>query len=250
MFLGLGKNKKKKEDTQVTVKKEPVSVGEIYLDCASSYIKYQGKLINVEDTLNNKEFYQEWAAPFYKGAMYFVKYLENTYTDEVLASDMVIDLDLSKMLEGADETTKELFSKPEFPRLIYINDSQYSTHFHTDGKVVYEAEGIEVLPGLSGVLANQKINKLFQGLNPIEVRALLIQMNIYPKDTELDKVIDSYRERESINYYFLKSIICLLLIRKNPYDVKRARLFADSLGVLFDFKPFEKHEEQVKKFEL
>ena len=58
-----------------------------YLDCASYYINYQGKLRNVEDPLNNKEFYQEWAAPFYKGAMYFVNYVENTYTDEVLASD-------------------------------------------------------------------------------------------------------------------------------------------------------------------
>lgn len=244
-----GKNKKKK-DKQENTNKKTVSIGEMYLECANYYIAYQGKIRGIENPLDDKEFYQEWAAPFYNSAMYFVNYLESKYPDQLLTNDEVINLDLADMLENADDITKNLFSKPKFPKLIYLNDSQYSTHFHTDGEIVYEAEGVQILPGLSGLLANEKINKAFNGLNPIEVRELLRQLNIYPKDTELDSVISNYHEQEVINLGFLKSIIYLLLIRRSDFGVKRARLFADSLGIYFDFEPFEKKEEQFKKFEI
>lgn len=245
MLFGRRKEKKKQDENKIV--KKHYSISDMYLECASTYINYHGKLRGIENPVDNKEFYQEMAGPFYNSAMHFVNYLENTYTDEILSQEQAINLDLNKMLEGANDTTLDLFNKPVFPSLIYINDSQYSTHFHTDGNVVYEAEGIEVLPGLSYALANQKINKLFNGLTPIEVRELLKQMNIYPKNTELDKVIDSYKERLRVQESFLRSIICLLLIRRSTYGVKRARLFADSLGILFDFEPFEKKEEYTLK---
>ena len=247
MFLGLGRKNKKKEKDDTKIEKKQPSIGEIYLECASYYIKYQGKVHNIENPLENDEFYREWATPFYNSAMYFVNYMENNYPDSVLVDDDVLDLDLSEMLEGADSTAKDLFFKPKFPELIYINESLYSTHLHTDGDVVFEAESIEVLPGLSKALANQKINKLFNGLTPIEVKELLKQMNIYPKDSELDQVISYYKEKEFVNYNFLKSIVCLLLIRRSNYDVKRARLFADSLGIYFDFAPFEKEQTHTLK---
>lgn len=242
-----GKRKEKKQQGENKTVKQHYSISDIYLECANTYINYYGKLKGIENPVDNKEFYQEMAGPFYNSAMHFVNYLENSYTDEILNQDQVINLDLNKMLEGADDTTLGLFNKPTFPSLIYINDGQYSTHFHTDGNVIFEAEGIEVLPGLSYALANQKINKLFNGLTPIEVRELLKQMNIYPKDTELDKVIDDYKERLKIHESFLISIICLLLIRRNGYGIKRARLFADSLGISFDFEPFEKKDEYTLK---
>ena len=161
--------------------------------------------------VDDKEFYEEMAGPFYNSAMHFVNYLENTYTDDILNNDEVIDLDLNKMLERANDTTLELFSPPTFPELIYINGS-YSTHFHTDGKVIYDTENIQVLPGLSGLLANEKINKIFNGLTPIEARELLKQMSIYPKDKdqELDQVINGYRERQNVQHAFYKSIITSL----------------------------------------
>lgn len=244
-----GKNKKKNEKQEV-IKKRPLSIGEMYLECVDYYIAYQGKLRGIENPIHDKEFYQEWAAPFYNSAMHFVNYLENQYPDQSLTEDIVIDFNLEEMLENADETAKTLFNKPLFPGLIYINDKQYSTHFHTNGDVIVDTEGIQVLPGLSNLLANDKINKLFNGLNPIEARALLKQMGIYPKDTELDSVISDYYERETINKGFLKSIICLLLIRRSEYGIKRARLFADSLGIYFDFEPFEKKTEYSLKKEL
>lgn len=243
-----GKSKKKHEK-QENINRNNQSIGELYLEYANYYIAYQGKIRGIDNPLDDKEFYQEWAAPFYNSAMYFVEYLENKYPDQVLEADDVIQLNLADMLENADDTTRNLFNKPKFPNLIYLNDSLYSTHFHTDGDTIYEAEGIQVLPRLGMALANEKINKLFNGLTPIEARELLIQMNIYPKNTELDQVINNYSEREVINRSFLKSIICLLLIRRSSYGIKRARLFADSLGILFNFEPFEKQDIHNKKLE-
>lgn len=245
MFFGRNKKKVLEENKEV---KKHFSIGDMYLECASHYINYQGKLRGIENPVEDKEFYEEMAGPFYNAAMHFVNYLENTYTDDILNSDEVIDLDLNKMLEGANDTTLELFSSPTFPGLIYINGS-YSTHFHTDGKTIYDTENIQVLPGLSGLLANEKINKIFNGLTPIEARELLKQMSIYPKDKdqELDQVINGYRERQNVQHAFYKSIICLLLIRRSNYGIKRARLFADSLGIPFDFTPFEKEVDYTKK---
>ena len=60
-------------------------------------------------------------------------------------------------------------------KLIYLNESLYSTHFHINDNKIVESEGVQVLPGLSDLLANEKINKLFNGLTPIEARELLKQ---------------------------------------------------------------------------
>lgn len=236
-----GRKNKNKNNGEKPLKR-PLTIGEIYLECASYYINYHGKIRGIENPVDNKEFYEEMAGPFYNSAMHFVNYLEKTYTDDVLNNGEVIDLDLSKMLEGASDTALGLFNSPTFPELIYIN-KQFSTHFHTDGKTIIDAEGIEVLPGLSSLLANAKINKLFNGLTPIEARELLKQMNIYPNGIELNEVINNYRERQNIQYAFYKSIICLLLIRRSNNGIKRARLFADSLDVSFDFSRFEKDTE-------
>lgn len=239
------RNKKKKIVEENPVVKKHISVGDMYLECAAYYINYQGKLKGVENPVDNKEFYAEVAGPFYTSAMHFVNYLENTYTDETLTNDEVINLDLEKMIEGANEVTLSLFNSPKYPGLVYLNDKMYTTHFHTDGDTIYEAEGIQTLPGLSSLLANEKINKAFYGLTLVEARELLKQMDIYPQNTELDSVIENYRERKNIQYSFYKSIICLLLLRRSNYGIKRARLFADSLGVTFDFTPFEKEIERI-----
>jgi hypothetical protein len=242
------RNKNKKKTIENPFVKKHISVGDMYLESAACYINYQGKLRGIENPLDNKEFYEEIAGDFYKAVMHFVNYLENTYTDDILTNDEVIELDLNKMLEGSNSTTLDLFSSPQFPELIYLNESLYSTHFHIYDNKIIESEGVQVLPGLSDLLANEKINKLFNGLTPIEARELLKQMGIYPKDTELDLVIENYKERQNVQYSFYKSVICLLLLRRSNYGIKRGRLFADSLGFSFDFKPFEKEAElRMKK---
>ena len=241
LFSKKEKNKQMKE----LLNNKPLTTSEMYLECVDYYVNYQGKLRNIENPTDNKKFYEEIVSPFYNSAMHFVNYLESTYTDDTLNNDEVIELDLNKMIDGANKTVLQLFSSPTFPDLIYIN-SIYSTHFHTDGNHIIDTEGVEVLPGLSSIIANKKINKIFNGLTPIEARELLKQMNIYPSSTELDEVINIYREKQKIQQVFYKSIICLLLIRKNNYAIKRARLFADNLGVPFDFSYFEKELEQRK----
>lgn len=244
-----GNRKKQKKDDMVQTKKI-VSAGELYLNYAEEYIKYMGKIRGIDNPTDDKEFYQKNAGPFYNSAMYFVNYLENTFSDELMASETPIDIDLNDMLQGADDKTKNLFLTPKYPGLIYLKDNRYSTHFHTDGSIIYEAEGVDILPGLSSILATDKINKAFNGLTPIEARALLQQMNIYPKNTELDQTITAVKERKVVTDSFLKSIICLLLLRTNKYSLKRARLFADSLGIYFNFEPFEKEENNILKKEM
>ena len=45
-------------------------------------------------------------------------------------------------------------------------------------------------------------------------------------------------------------IVCLLLIRRTKYSVTRARLFADSLGIDFDFSQFELNNAMTLKKDL
>ena len=73
-------------------------------------------------------------------------------------------------------------------------------------------------------------------------------MGILPKDSELQRVIDINNELSYFNKKFLESVVALfLVVHRTQYAVKRARLFADSLGIDFDFTPFEKKEDNHKK---
>ena len=250
MFFKSRKKAKNDDKNPQVSETKPINVGELYLSYADNYIKYQGQIRGIDNPLDDKDFYQKFAGPFYNAAMYFVNYLESNISEEELNEDKPIDFDFEKMLDTADEEARNFFRATMYPNLIYLNDSKYSTHFHTDGEIIYEAEGIQVLPGLSGLLANERINKIFIGLTPREAKALLQQMGIYPKNTELDKVIKAVEERMFINTSFKKAIICLLLIKNNKYSLKRARLFADRLGIYFDFEPFEKEDKNILKKEL
>lgn len=250
MLFGSRKKQKKEENISQTQEPKQISVGELYLSYAEEYIKYMGKIRGIDNPVEDKEFYQKYASPFYNSAMYFVNYLENNISNEQLVAETPIEIDFKTMLDNADDQAKNLFLAPKYPGLIYLKDNRYSSHFHTDGTIIYEAEGIDILPGLSRILATEKINKVFNGLTPVEARALLQQMGIYPKNTELDQTITAVKERKVVTDSFLNGIICLLLIKNNKYSVKRARLFADSLGIYFNFEPFEKEDKNTLKKEM
>ena len=180
--------------------------------------------------------------------MNIVTFFEKCYPDDVLATDEVLEFDYNGLVSQMNYEMKSLFLKPQFPDLIYIDKAKYSTHFHVEDNIVTDAEGIETLPGLSSALANQKINRLFEGLSVIEVSELLLQMGILPKESELQSTINKYIELTYYNKTFLESVIALfLVIRRTKYAFKRARFFADSLGIEFDFSLFEKENENTKK---
>ena len=244
MFL-FGKKKKEKE---IIEKETIVNPSDIYIKNVNEYVSYYGKLLNVDKPLDDFEFYKKYAVPYYNSAMNIVNFVGDKYPDDVLASDDVIEFDYDGLVSQMNDETKSLFFKPNFPDLIYINESKYFTHFHVQDNVVTDAEGVEVLPGLSYSLANQKINRLFEGLSVYELRDLLFQMGILPKDSELQRVIDINNELSYFNKKFLESVVALfLVVHRTQYAVKRARLFADSLGIDFDFTPFEKKEDNHKK---
>ena len=112
----------------------------MYLECAGHYISYQGKLRGIENPLQDNDFYQEWAGPFYNSAMHFVNYLENTYTDEILSQEQVINLDLNKMLEGANDATLDLFNKS--------NESSISNSYNFLFISAIKSSGVISTPGL------------------------------------------------------------------------------------------------------
>lgn len=244
MFL-FGKKKKEKE---IIEKETIVNPSDIYIKNVNEYVSYYGKLLNVDKPLDDFEFYKKYAVPYYNSAMNIVNFVGDKYPDDVLASDDVIEFDYDGLVSQMNDETKSLFFKPNFPNLIYINESKYFTHFHVQDNVVTDSEGVEFLPGLSYSLANQKINRLFEGLSVYELRDLLFQMGILPKDSELQRVIDINNELSYFNKKFLESVVALfLVVHRTQYALKRARLFADSLGIDFDFTPFEKKEDNHKK---
>ena len=248
MFL-FGKNDKKKKDVSIIVK--PLGASDIYMRNINEYVEYYGKLLDVQNPLEDMEFYERIAVPYYNAALNIVNFVNNNYPDELFTTENVIEFDINGLVEQMSDEAKKLFFKPNFPSLIYIDEGKYFTHFHVQDDKVYEAEGIQALPGLSGALANEKINRLFEGLSPIEVRDLLVQMNILPKNSELENVINNYNAQVYFNQKFLESTICLLLVvQRNNIGVNKARFLADNLGIKFDFTPFEKHEEKEKNLAI
>ena len=76
-------------------------------------------------------------------------------------------------------------------------------------------------------------------------------MRILPITNDLDKVIVAYDERNRIYKGFLRSVIYSLLSKaRTPQDIQRARLFADSFELDFDFKPFDSLVTQNPKLKL
>ena len=76
-------------------------------------------------------------------------------------------------------------------------------------------------------------------------------MRILPITNDLDKVITAYDERNKIYNNFLRSIIYSLLSKAtNLADIKRARLFAASFDINFNFEPFENLVTPDQKLKL
>lgn len=240
-----GKRKNKKE---VEVTEKIVAPSDIYIKNVSEYVEYYGKKLNIENPVDDFPFYEKMAVPYYNSAMKIVDYVKNKYPDELFVNDDVIEFDYKDFVEQMDDNTKALFFVPNYPELIYVGNGISYAHFHVRDNVIEEAENLEQLPGLIDALADKKINKFFNGLGIVEARDLLLQMKILPRDSELDKVINEHNDLEYLNKKYLESVVALfLVINKNKYSVKRARLFADSLGIEFDFKYYEKDEEVLEK---
>ena len=110
--------------------RKPLSLAELYLSYAGRYISYQGKMNNVSNPLDNSDFYKQYAAPFYNSAMYFANYIDNIYTEDVLESNNIPEINISCMLQNASEENRKFFCSPKYPEIMHIKASDYTSHFH------------------------------------------------------------------------------------------------------------------------
>lgn len=235
---------------QSKIEKKQFSIANLYLDIVSEYIDYKGSLEGIKDASKNQEYFEKEGSIYYKAACYFSNYMREKFPDSLLDSDEVLEIDIEDMKMGMDEHAAQFFYPPTYPSIIYIDDTRFSTHFHISDEVVVGAENVEVLPGISRVIANEKINKLFEGLTVSELKALLSQMHVLPKGSQLEDTIVNHNVLQIIHGNFFKCVIYLILIDRSRNAVKRARLFADSMGVDFDFAPYDAREIYDKKMAL
>lgn len=173
---------------------------------------------------------------------YFVSYLENTFSDDILVGSNSVCIDEDNMLTGASKDAKNLFCRHKYNMLIYINSSDTYPHMHTDGERVVEMEGVHTIKGLNHTLQNNSINKIFTGLTVSEAAALLEQMHLLSKDGELKKSIATHNVLEAVRRLFYNAIISKVLDSDSKMKVARARLFADTFGVKYDFSKYENEE--------
>lgn len=241
-MIKLFRNKNKKEE--VVTEKRPVAASDIYIKNVTYYVDFQGALLNVENPNQNMDFFQEWGGKYYDAGMWIVNYMFEKYPDELLGLEESIQIDTDDFIKNMSNDTKSFFMEPQYPNLVFVDVNKHSTHFHIENNKIIEAENIEVLPGLSRALANEKINKLFKGLTLIDARNLLAQMQILPRKSELDQTISLMNARNKIRKEFLESVTALILISRSKYSVLRAQLFADTFGVDFDFTPFIKKDDE------
>ena len=125
--------------------------------------------------------------------------------------------------------------------LMYINAYTSSAHFHVRNMIVVETEFLETLPDLIPELKNQNFNTLFNGRNIVEVRYILEQMKVLPKNSELETTVNNYFILRNIRSRFIESIICMLIIHnKDEYTKERVRILKKVSGIYIDIEKYLK----------
>lgn len=217
-----------------------------YLENISRYIRYSREIMK---PLSYDKDNQEYDIKSYTETInHLVEYLRSTFTTDVLKDGSSLELDVKKMCEGIDNAVIYSLYEPKFRDIIYILSEEKYPHFHTNGKYVLSAEGINCMPGLNVNLRKYRINEIFEGFDMFEARDLLRQMKLLPPNNNLEREIHLYEQATMIHKDFILSVVYNLLMSGEADDIVRARLFADSFGIDFDFKPYEgKDKEDTRK---
>lgn len=232
---------KKKEDKKSNLDDILARDMEIYLGRMKDIYFINGMKFESED--------RESCIVEYSNALsYFQGYLENKFDDATLESGNALNINEEEMLGKAPKYAQRLFQKPKYSGLIYINSSDTYAHMHTDGENVTGVEGVQSIKGLDPKLQKEKINNIFNGMTVEEAAALLTQMRLVQKEnSELYRAIYVYHVREEIRKSFYNDIIYAILKSNSQMKVTRARLFADTYGVDFDFIGYEKEDSKELK---
>lgn len=173
--------------------------------------------------------------------IFVVNYLRNLFTNDKLDNNDDLFFDLNDMCNCAINGTRYIIEYPKLPDTIpLINETRMPQfHINVDDNTIDKAEYMIMLPNYNCTISDDKFCSFFKDLTVYEAKSLLEQMNLFPKNGLFDITIQFYDEEKVIHNNFFLNIIYMLLKTKNKYDVKRARIFADSLGIAFDFTPYE-----------
>ncbi len=228
--------------------KKEKTIDDIIENDVAIYLQYI-KDINFMSQAFLSADYKKILASNYVGSINcFVQYLEVTFDDGTLSAGNVLTIDENEMLTSVPDCAKELFLPPAIQDLIYINEPNDYAHMHTENGKVVEMESVHTLRGLDPILRNVKINSLFNGMSVDEAYALLNQMGLVNNgNSELERMLFVYKVKKQIRRLFLRDIIYKLLSRETEMSIVRARLFADTYQVDFDFSYYELKLEEQKR---
>lgn len=242
------KDKKKEQRKELT----PIEILENkYVDNLCEYIEFNEKYYEQFNIQRSEEQREKLVEEYNNAISEIVRYLLVKFPDSTFNSNLPAEIVVTDMYENLSSVAFNMLRIPSYPGIIDIIRGTYSTHFHTEGDRVTEAEEVQVLPGLLPSLRTEKINKIFKGLTVKETRDLLKQMHILPIANDLERVIKSYDDRNKVYKNFLRSVIYSLLSKAHTEaDIKRARLFAASFDVDFDFTPYEALVTKDNKLKL
>lgn len=187
---------------------------------------------------------EDYSGKYVEAVLSGANYLRIKLTDRMLESNDNLEFDLNDMCNYVDTETKHFIESPKLKvpdSMVYIIDDTKSPHFHinVDNETIDEADYIAKLPNYNCIVSDDKLCSWFKGLTVYEARDLLKQMNILPKNGMFEAILQFYDEEKDVHKNYFLSIIYMLLKTQNKYDVKRARIFADNLGINFDFTPYE-----------
>lgn len=218
---------------------------ELYLKNISHYIFLSKEIMKpISYNKDNQEYDKKC---YVETVEHIVTYLRNTFTSEILKSGNNLEINVDEMCEGINNSVIYSLREPKYRDIIYIIEETKYPHFHTNGSVILESEGIDCLPGLNKELCKSKINGIFEGMEITEARAMLNQMRLLPRGNNLEKEIFIHDLLVSAHKGLILSIIYNLLMSEDYDDVVRARLFAATFGVDFDFTPYDKDNKLEDK---
>ena len=235
-----------------TLKESPEKT--IYTSGINEYIEYNKKIMMFPEKISIKipALKEEYSA----GITSIINYLRSTLTefridnkDSFGTNINPLELDLQSMFAECPNILINLIRNQNPPEIINIIDNQHMPHIHLSGETIEMAEHLELLPGLNRLLVNDRINKMFEGLNIFTAEALFKQMNLLPKNNNFERVLERYRERVILHRLLIKDIVDSLISTDSRYDIERARIFLSYFDVEYNPPKMNQSTSTPKKLE-
>ena len=214
---------------------------EVYQKNLKNYIDFFKNDVYTDD---EADYIKKLEKDYYDTILSYVRHLENELTKEKIDSTTLENYSINDLISPElckNQKLKAILENTFLDGLMYINAYTSSAHFHVRNMIVVETEFLETLPDLIPELKNQNFNTLFNGRNIVEVRYILEQMKVLPKNSELETTVNNYFILRNIRSRFIESIICMLIIHnKDEYTKERVRILKKVSGIYIDIEKYLK----------